>query len=60
MMHAHFSVHWDHRHDGLFSRMARELGAAYDWLAGPAMSEQARLRRELAEAGSWRRLTGSL
>lgn len=57
MMHAHFSVHWDHRNDGRLSRVARELGSAYSWLAGPALSAQERRRRELAEVAGRNRLT---
>ena len=60
MMHAHFSVHWDHGHAGLLGRVARDLGAAYAWLAGPALSEQERQRRELAEIGAWNHLSGAL
>lgn len=60
MMHAHFSVHWDHGHAGLLSRVARDLGAAYAWLTGPALSEQERQRRELAEIGAWNHLSGAL
>ena len=48
-MNAHIHVHLDHNHEGLFSRIARDLGAAYEWLAGPSMSEQERANRELAE-----------
>lgn len=59
-MHAHIHVHFDHHHGGLFSRIARDLGAAYDWLAGPAMSEQERLDRELAEARSSKYAEGAL
>lgn len=57
MMHAHFSVHWDHRDDGRLSRAARELGSAYSWLAGPAWSAQERQRRELSEVAGRNRLT---
>lgn len=60
MMHAHFSVHWAHGHDGLLGRVARDLGAAYAWLTGPALSEQERQRRELAEIGAWNYLSGAL
>lgn len=60
MMHAHFSIHREHGHNGRLSRVAREVVAVYAWLSGPAWSEQERLRRELAEAGSWRNLTGVL
>ncbi len=49
-MNAHIHIHLDHNHDGLFNRIARDLGAAYDWLAGPALSEQERVNRALAEA----------
>lgn len=60
MMHAHFSVHFDHRHDGLLNRVARELGAAYAWLSGPGMSEHDRLRRDIAEADHRSHLTSAL
>ena len=60
MMHAHFSVHQEHGPNGRLSWVAREVVAVYAWLSGPAWSERERLRRELAEAGSWRNLTGVL
>lgn len=60
MMHAHLSVHFDHRPDGLLGRVTRELGSAYSWLAGPALSEQERRHRELAEIAGRNRLTDAL
>ena len=49
-MNVHLHFHFDHNHDGLLTRIARDLGVAYDWLAGPGLSDQERLNRELAEA----------
>ena len=46
-MHVHF--HFDHSHDGPFSRITRRLGGTLDWIAGPAMSQQERMERTLAE-----------
>ena len=48
-MNAHIHFHFDHSHDGLLTRIARDLGAACDWLTGPGMSAQERLNRELAD-----------
>ena len=43
----------------LFSKLVREVSHVHDWLAGPAMSEHARLEREIAESEGWKRgLTG--
>ncbi len=49
-MHAHLHIHLDHNHDGLLTRMGRDLGLAFNWLGGPAMSDQDRLNRVQAEA----------
>ena len=48
-MNAHFHIHFDH-HDRLLSRITRELTLAYDWLTGPALTDQERLNLELAQA----------
>lgn len=53
-MHTHISIHNDHSHGGLFSRVAHELGAAIDWLTGPAMSDQERQERVVAEVQNLR------
>ena len=43
----------------LFSKLVREVSYVHDWLVGPAMSEQAKLERDIAESEGWRRgLTG--
>ena len=46
-MHVHF--HFDHNHDGPFSRLTRDLGGTLDWVTGPAMSQQERMELTLAE-----------
>ena len=51
-MNAHIPFHIDHDPDRLLSRISRELTVAYDWFAGPAMSDQERLNRELAQTRS--------
>ena len=51
-MNAHIHFHIDHNHDRLLDRISRELTVAYDWLTGPAMSDQERLNRELAQTRS--------
>ena len=48
--HIHVQVNLDHNHDGPISRIARNLGVANDWLAGPSMSARERSSRKLAEA----------
>lgn len=47
-MHVH--LHFDHNHDGLLTRVTRDVGSALSWLTGPAMSQQERLDRSLLEA----------
>ena len=59
-MSLHIHLHTDHNHDGLLVRIARDLGAAHDWLAGPGMSEQERMQRELAQARNDRHGSGAL
>ena len=59
-MQAHIHVHFDHNHDGLFSRVARDLGAALDRLGGPAMSDQERLERAKVQAQNELRSIGVL
>ena len=49
-MHAHLSFHRNNHHDGFFHRVARDLGAAMEWITGPAMSRQRLLDRAQAEA----------
>ncbi len=39
----------------LFSKLVREVSHVHYWLAGPAMSEHARLEREIAESEGWKR-----
>ena len=45
----HIHLHFENNHEGLFSRVTRDLGTALDWLTGPAMSQQERLDRTLLE-----------
>ena len=63
-MHAHLtvqldSIHFDHNHEGFFARVTHGMGSALEWATGPGMSEQQRVRRELAEARNERYLRGS-
>ena len=44
------SMHAEQSHGGLFHRLAHDVSAALDWLAGPAMSQQERRDRVVAEA----------
>ena len=39
----------------LFSKLIKEVGHVHDLLAGPAMSEQDRLVREIAESNDYLR-----
>ncbi len=48
-MQVHLSLHLDHNQEGVVGRAARNLGTALNWLSGPAMSEQERQERDLAE-----------
>ena len=48
-MKANASVNTEHNHTGLFGRVAHDAWAAVEWLAGPAMSEQERTERAVAE-----------
>ena len=50
-MNAHFHIHFDH-HNRLLSRITRELTAAYDWLTGPALTDQERLNLEVERKGT--------
>ena len=59
-MHLHVSLHRSHSHDGLVCRISRDLGAALDWLTGPAMTEQDRLQLDLADVRNRAHETGSL
>ena len=49
-MKANTSMHSEHDHAGLISRVAHDLSAALEWVTGPAMSEQERVERAMAEA----------
>ena len=42
-MNPHLHLHFGHSHDGLFGRVARDLGTALDRMTGPALSQQQRL-----------------
>ena len=47
-----------HRHDekGILPKIGHQLVHVYDWISGPAMSEQERMQRELAETEPYRRI----
>lgn len=49
-MQTHIHIHSDHSHDGLFSRVSRELGSVLEWFSGPALSQEQRFNRVQAEA----------
>ena len=59
-MNPHLHLHFDHSHDGLFSRVARDLGTALGRMTGPALSQQQRFRRVQAEARNDRQGYGVL
>ena len=48
-MKANTSIHAEHDHAGWLSRVAHDVSVALDWLTGPAMSEQERQDRVVAE-----------
>ena len=52
----HVNKHIEHTTTHLLPIIAKGLVAGYDWLAGPAMSEQERMTHELAETESLRRI----
>ena len=41
----------------LLTKLMKEVVQVHDWLTGPAMSEQDRVERELAESEGLRRMT---
>jgi len=43
------SIQANQDYAGLIGRVAHDLSAALDWLAGPAMSELGRRERDMAE-----------
>ena len=46
-----------HRHEkGFLPKIAYQIVSIYDWLSGPAMSEQERVHRELSGSEPWRRM----
>jgi hypothetical protein len=46
------------RHEkGFLPKITHQIVSIYDWLSGPAMSEQERIHRELNESEPWRRLS---
>jgi len=47
-----------HRHDdkGILPKIGHQLVHIYDWITGPAMTEQDRINRELAESEPYRRI----
>ena len=53
-MHIYFSLHRDHSHRDLVGRISHEVGAALDWLTGPAMTDQERTEQTLADAHNQR------
>ena len=45
------AIHIKPNHTGeVFSKLIKEVGHVYDWLAGSGMSERDKQQRELAEA----------
>ena len=44
------NIHHEDDHHGVLSRIIKDIAHAYDWLAGPPMSELDRTKREIAEA----------
>ena len=48
-MKANNSLHAEQNTGGLLGRVAHDLSAALEWLSGPAMSEQDRRERVVAE-----------
>lgn len=42
---------------GVLPKITHQIVSIYDWLSGPAMSEQERVHRELHESEPWRRLS---
>ena len=51
-MKANTSMQAEQGHGGLLHRVAHDVSAALDWLTGPAMSQQERQDRVVAEAQS--------
>ncbi len=51
----HLNKHLEHP-THLLPAIAKGLVAGYDWLAGPALSEQERMEHALAETESLRRI----
>ena len=49
-IHSNHNSGRDHRHDGPFSRISRDLGSVLDRLTGPGMTDQQRASRHRAEA----------
>jgi hypothetical protein len=56
-MSINFNVHSNNEHENALSRIAKGVVAAYDWLSGPAMSEQQRINHDLT-ATEWDRRIG--
>lgn len=59
-MKANTSLQREHNHDGLFSRIAHDVTVALDWLTGPAMSQQERRERLMAEVQNLKHDTSAL
>ena len=59
-MKASTSMQAEHAHGGLFHRVAHDVTIALDWLAGPAMSQQERRERVVAEVQSLKYDTSAL
>ena len=59
-MKANTSMHTEHSHAGLLDRVAHDLSAALGWLAGPAMSDQERKERVVAEVQNLKYDTSAL
>lgn len=59
-MKANTSLHIDHNAGGLLGRIARDLSTALEWISGPAMSEQDRRERVVAEVQNLKYDTSAL
>jgi hypothetical protein len=51
------SKHFGHTSNHLLPKIVRSLVVGYDWLSGPAMSEQDRVNHELAATEPLRQLS---
>lgn len=47
---ARYQKHLEGHTDSLITKIMKDVAHAYDWLAGPAMTERDRIRRDVAES----------